>query len=311
MKHRKNVIASTLMIIALAVIGIVLCTNNSAKAAPNVPDVLSILPSDCQFAFGMNVQKVVQSPIYQKQRGQIGNDLSQFVAATGVDPEKDISYLVAAGQANAKGSGVIVAVGSFDKDKITSFIQSAATSSITEYNGSQILTSAAAYKKGLVFLGDNKIALGDLETLKAILDGRTGNAKISSLILSIDTDAMFWFAGNAGQILARAPFAIPAGIKIPLIQNIVGTFNADQSAAGTITATLDESSAKQLLDAANALISLGQTAGNQDPTLQTLLGGLKISQNSNQINLSLSFPADLLDRLSRIQKLTLPRIGIR
>jgi hypothetical protein len=314
MKNRKCVVASTLTIIALAVAGIMFCTNNAAKAAtPGMSDILNILPPDCQFVFGMNVQKFVASPVFakfkQKQNVQIGNDLSQFVATTGVDPERDIHYLVASGQAGAKAKGVIIAFGYFNQDKITSFIQSKSTLAINNYKGKQILVipegNGSTYKKGIVFLGD-QIALGDLETLHAVLDGKF------ALLLHSIPDAMFWFAGNADAILASSPVAIPAGIKLPPIRTMVGTFSVTDSVVGNITATaLDTDSAKQLVDAVNGLAAFGKmAAGNQDPTLQALFNGLTAAQNGSRIALSLNFPTNLLDALYQARKAIRPKAGI-
>lgn len=312
MKHRKYVVAASLMIGVFAMVGLMLCTNNSAKAAPSLSEVMSILPSDSQFALGMNVQKLVASPNYakfkQKQTERIGNDLSQFIAATGVDPERDIYYLAASGKAKPKASGVIIAFGNFNQDKITSFIQSQAAAAISVYGGRQVLAipgnKGSAANKGIVFFGD-KIAAGDMETLYAMIDGRTGSAAIAPLIHGINPEEMFWFAGNADGIPANASLPIPAGVKIPPIQNIVGTLDISDLIAGKITATaVDMDSAKKLADAINGAIAFGQLAGKQDPILPQLLGGLKLSQSGAQVSLDFSFSADLLDRLEQVKKMT-------
>jgi hypothetical protein len=328
MKHRKFVVASALTAIALAVAVTVFYASYSAKAStPSLSDALNNLPADCQFVFGMNVQKFVASPIYakfrQKQSAHIGNDLSQFIAATGVDPERDIHYLVAAGRAKEKqkGDGAVITAGRFNKDAITAFIRSKSTPVVTEYNGMQVLMipegKAGVLDKGIAFLSQEELAFGDLETLKAILDVRSkgnknilSNAKMAPLIGGINPDEMFWFAGNAEGILANAPMPTPMGATIPPVQNIVGTFNITDSVTGKITATaMDLDSATKLADVARGFIALGQLAGNQSPELRMLLGGLKISQNSNQVSLDLSFSADLLDKLDQAKKMARPIAG--
>jgi hypothetical protein len=321
MKHRKFVVASTLMVMAFVVAGMVLYTNHSVKAAPpSLSDAWGQLPSDCQFIFGMNVQKFVASPVYakfkQKQSGQVGSDLSQFINATGVDPERDIYYLVAAGRVKekSKGAGVVITVGKFNRNAIASFIRSKSSPIITEYNGMQVWMipegKGNTIDKGIVFLSETQLAFGDLESLKAVLDIRTkgdknilSNAKMASLINSISPDEMLWFAGDADGVLANTPMMNPMGTKIPSIQNIVGTFNVTDSVMGKITATaLDADSALKLADAMRGIIALGQLTANQNPDLQMILGGLKISQNNSQVSLALSFSADLLDKLDQASK---------
>jgi hypothetical protein len=325
MKNRKFIVGSALTIMVLAIAGIMFHASYSAKAStPSLSDVLSKLPSDCQFVFGMNVQKFVASPVYvkfkQKQSTQIGADLSQFIATTGVDPEHDIYYLVAAGrtQGKPKGQGVIIASGKFNKDVITAFIRSKSTPIATEYNGMQVLMvpegKGNLVTKGIVFLNEQELALGDLEALKAVIDIRTkgnasllSNARMASLTGNINPDEMFWFAGDGEGILANSPIPTPMGANIPSIQNIVGTFNITDSVTGSITATaLDLDSATKLADAVRGLVAFGQLAGNQNPELQMLLGGLKVSQNSNQVSLALSFSAELLDKLDQAKKMAKP-----
>ncbi len=318
MKHRKFVVLSTVIMVgvACAVAGLALYTNYSVKASvPSLPDALSNIPSDCQFIFGINVQKFVSSPAYarfqQKHGGQIGSDLALFTEKTGVDPQKDISYLVAAGRAREKGKreGVVIVAGRFDRDKITAYIRSKSTPVETEYGGASVLMvpehSGDAINKGIVFLNDGEIALGDLESLKSVLDIRAkGNRSIlfnpamSQLINGISAEEMFWFAGDATGILANAPISTPLGANISSIQNIVGTLNINDTVMGKITATaVNADSAAKLADVARGFVALGQLSGDQNPDLKTLLGGLAISQNSAQVSIALNFPADLLDKL--------------
>ena len=68
----------------------------------------------------------------------------------------------------------------------------------------------------------------------------------------------------------------------------------------------DMDSAKQLVDAVNGLIAMGQLAANQDPTLQMLLSGLTVSQDINRISLDFNFSADLLEMLDQAAKMAKP-----
>jgi hypothetical protein len=327
MKHRNNVIVSTLMIIAFVIAGIALCINNSAQAAPPSLDVLNNLPANCQFVFGMNVPKFVASDLYKKARlkkeAQIGNDLVQFVNATGVNPESDIVFLAAAGRTKgkSKGEGVVIAVGNFNKETITSFIKSKSNPIVQEYNGTQVLMfpegRGNTVGKGIVFLSGGELALGDLQTLKAVLDVKVNgsirsNAKMMSLIGSISLDDMFWFAGNADGILANASIKTPMGIQIPSLQNIAGSFNITDSVMGKITASaLDGPSAANLADIVKGLKAFGQMSTSQSPELQKLFDGVTVFQNSNQVSLDLIFSADLLDKLEQALKMTNGKVGSR
>jgi hypothetical protein len=327
MKHRINVIVSTLMIMAFTMAGIALCANNSAQAAPLSLDVLNNIPANCQFVFGMNVPKFVASDLYRKARltnsTHIGNDLAQFVSATGVNPERDVDFLVAAGRTKekSKGEGVVIAFGRFNKDTVTSFIKSKSTPIVQEYNGTQVLMfpegKGNTVSKGIVFLSGGELALGDLQTLKAVLDVSVNgsirsNAKMASLVGSIGLDDMFWFAGNADGILANASIKTPMGIQIPSLQNIAGSFNIANSVIGKITASApDGPSAANLAEVVKGLKAFGQMSTNQSPELQKLFDGVTVSQNGNQVSLDLIFSADLLDKLEQALKMANGKVGSR
>jgi hypothetical protein len=323
MKHRKFVVVSAWM--AFVIAGIALCANNSAQAAPPSIDLLNNIPANCQFIFGMNVPKFVASDLYRKARlknnAQIGNDLAQFVNATGVNPETDIDFLVAAGRAQGKlnGEGVVIALGRFNRDAVASFIKSKANPIVREYNGSQVLMIPDGrnnVSKGIVFLSGGELALGDLQTLKAVLDVKANgsirtNAKMASLIGGVRLDDMFWFAGNADGILAKAPIKTPMGIQIPSLQNIAGSFNITDSVMGKITASAaDGPSAVNLAEMVKGLKAFGRMSTNQSPELQKLFEGMTVFQNNNQVSLDLYFSADLLDALEQAFKTAKPKAVI-
>lgn len=326
MNHRKFVVTSTvsMLVIAGIVAGLAFYSNVVVKASiPNLPQALSYIPANCQVVFGMNVQKFVSSPIFlkfQQQHGQeIGTDLQEFITATGINPVTDLYYIVAAGRTNEgkKGAGVVIAIakGKFDPVRITTFIKSKSKSVPIElsYLGAQVLMIPEAdgnkLEKGVAFLSDFEIALGDLDSLKAVLDARAyfaksgieANATLSALIKSLDTTQMFWFAGDASSILSKAPTNTPFGGSVSAILNVVGTLNLDEAVVGKVTATAkDPDSAQKLADVVNGLKALGQlAAGDQNPDLVALLNGVTISQSGSQVGLSLNFPYDLLERLQQ------------
>jgi hypothetical protein len=320
MRRRKLVVLSVVVILGIAgtVAGLALYKSFSARAsAPGFSEALSSIPSDCQFVFGINVQKFVTSPAYakfrQKQSQPIGKDLAEFIEKTGVDPARDVSYLVGAGSSREKlkGAGAAIIVGNFNKDTITAYIRSKTTPVEREYGGVSILMSPEPKsdnpEKGLAFLSDREIVLGDMESIKSILDVRgKGNKSIllnpamAPLLDSVNPDEMFWFAGDAASALANAPVTTPLAANASSIRGIVGTLNINDTVVGKITATaIDADSATKLVDVVKGFVALGQLAGDRNPDLKLLLSGLTVAQNASQISVGLSFPLDLLDKLER------------
>jgi hypothetical protein len=340
MNHRKFVVTSTvsMLIVAGVVAGLAFYSNVVVKASiPGLPEAVSHLPANSQVVFGMNVQKFVSSPIFlkfQQEHGQeIGTNLQEFITVTGVDPVKDLSYIVAAGRANEgkNGAGVIIAIAypnrKFNADGIANYIQTRAKTvpmALTYKNVRVLMISEAEgnkLEKGVAFVNDSEMALGDLDSLKAVIDasispstGIEANTTLAPLINSLNAgqlDQMFWFAGDAASILSKAPTNTPFGGSIAAIQSIVGALNLSDAVAGKIVATArDADSAQKLADIGRGFVALGQLAGDQNPDLGELLKGINISLDTakNQVSLVLNFPFDLLDRLKQAKPLASKKI---
>jgi len=320
MNHRKFVVTSTVVMFLIlgTVAGLALYTGMSVKASVgSLPEAVAYLPADCEAVFGMNVQKFIASPLYdriEKRHGeQYGKDLMEFIDKTGVDPRHDISYIVAGAKSMGRGTGkgVLIAVGRFDRAHITDFINSQRAPIKVDYKNATVLMvpeeNGNKVDKGIAFLGANEIALGDLESLKEVLDVRENpglglmkNPTLAPLVQQLQSDEMFWFAGDPGTVLSKAPTNTPLGGSIGAIRSITGALNLDEAVTGYITATAsDEESAKKLADVARGLVALGQLAGNESSEISELVAGITINQDRKQVKLILNFSMDLLDRLQR------------
>jgi hypothetical protein len=311
---RKAIVTSVLIVLGVASAAAVasLYADFSAKAAAaGLPRGLDYIPSDYRLVFGMNVQKFVQSPAYTKlrQNNPIGSDLALFVEKTGLDPVRDIAYLVGAG--NGRDRGIAVVSGRFNKDAIVRFIRSKATPQEQVYHGALLIMfpeqQAGTAPKGLGFLNSQEIALGDLESLKAVVDmsGQQNKSIIFSetmapLIRSVGPDEMFWFAGDAEGVLSRVAANSPLATSASSIKSIIGVFNLGDAVTGKITAaTFNAESAQKLAEAVKGLIALGQLAGNQQTDFKSLLGGLTVTQDAALVTLALNFPVDLVAKIGQ------------
>ncbi len=329
MKHRKFVVASTVIMFLLVgvVAGLALYSTIAVKASiPGLPEAIGYLPYESQAVFGINVPKFINSPAYarfqEKHGDQVGKDLADFIAKTGVDPRRDISYIIAAGRSadGKKGNGVVVAQGSFNIAAITAFINSQPVAPIKlDYNGATVFMipekDGSTVEKGIAFLSDSEIALGEIGALKEVLDIRASmntlkplqsvldNPTLGPLIKNLDSGEMFWFAGDPANVLAKAPANTPLGGNLSAITNVFGTLNLTTEVDGAITVTAkDEVSAGKLADIARGLLALGSLASDQNPDLAGLINGVKITQNKEKILLRLNISYDLLDKLQQSKK---------
>jgi len=322
MNRRKFVVTSavSMLVITIAVVGLAFYWDFAAKAfVRDLPSAVHYLPADSQAVFGMNVQAFVASPIYaqfvQKHEQEIATDLSQVIAKTGVDPLNDIDYVIGVGRAlQPKGAGVVIATGRFKQDAITNFINTSlinhgnVSPTTLNYDGATVLmipeSNGDKLEKGVAFLSGSEIALGDLNSLKAVLDVRQGtaaginsNPTLSALLNKLDSTEMFWFAGDPASVLSKAPANAPIP-ALSSIQSIFGTLNLTTAVNGKITVTAkDDTSAGQLADFARGLVALGNLAGAQNPDLAALVRGVQITQRANEFDVSVTIPLDLLQKM--------------
>jgi len=330
MKTRNLITIGILVILGATSVGAMVAMYMDLSAQSSVPDFpgLGSIPSDCQFVFGVNVRKLVNSPAFSKLQTQpAGNDLSSFIEKTGVDPRRDVSYLIAGGRGGAqtRNEGVAIVSGTFSEDRITAFIRLKSAPSEVQYAGSTVIMipdpENGGLKNGIAFLNEREIAFGELESLKAVLDIKAkGNQSVLSnetmlpLIRSIGSEEMFWFAGDASSLLTRAPAAAAAPLRASAssIRSVVGILNIGDAVTGRITATaFNPDAAVKLADAFRGFIALGQLAGNENPELKALLGGLAVSQDSAQVSLNVAISADLLEKLSRSQRKVIRQVPIQ
>jgi hypothetical protein len=319
MNRRKFVFTSTILMVLIAgvVTGLALYSTYIVRASlPGLPEAVAYLPAESHAVFGMNVRKFVDSPIYAKfeeKHGQkIAGDLADFIAKTGVDPRRDLTYVVAAGRAvDHEGKGAIIAVGRFNTAAITSFIHTYVVPIRVDYKETQVLMfpekNGTEVEKGVAYLSESEIALGDLESLKEVIDVRSGgspgilnNATLAPMLKALNPEEMFWFAGDAATILANAPAHTPFVGSISSVQTVMGTVNLTDAVNGRITATAkDEDSARKLADVARGFVALGQLAGNHQADLSELIKGISVTQDRNAVRLMVNFPFDLLEKLEQ------------
>jgi hypothetical protein len=262
----------------------------------------------------MNVKAFVASPVYAKfqaRHGQeVGKDLAEIIDKTGVDPRTDVDYVIAAGKPgdSGKGRGVVIATGRFKKDKIVGFIKTKVVPIELDYSGASVVmipeNKGNQVDKGIAFLGSGDVALGDLESLKKVIDNQpNGKGVLDSPVLGpllkqLNPQEMFWFAGDATSVISKAPTNTPLGNSISAIQYITGTLDLAEAVRGKISVTArDEPAAQKLADVAKGLLALGQLASDQNADLAELMKGVSIDLNGLNINLKLNFPFEVLEKL--------------
>jgi TonB family protein len=268
-------------------------------------DILKNVPSNCLYIAVVNVKKMVENPIYyakagngQRLLGEITDDLAAFAEETGVDPVHDISYLIVSDR-------LMIANGRFNQKKIRSYVRSRMNIDELKYGdpifGFERIGDIA--RKKIAFLTDKEIALGEGFMVNAALQTKARaqgniitNPLMASLIDSIPPNVFFWFAGSNNYVLDKAPVPIFIGESFP-IKGIAGAFNFTNVVAGRVAVvTRDPFAAEGLANLYEKMKSVSQLL-EDSAGLKWLTRGLTVRVEQSQVNLSLDYSVDALEKI--------------
>ncbi|MDR1728352.1 MAG: hypothetical protein LBT74_10595 [Acidobacteriota bacterium] len=295
--------------------------------ATGTPEVMRSFPADCQFVFGVDVQRIVASPSYrQLKQLVVGKQAPSFetkrrsvVEAVGLDYERDIDHVYGAGcgapdEDAGDGGALAVVSGRLDRKAITDAILRRPRLTEKERGGHRIFTVTigegdAALKKSVVFLSDRELAVGDLAALENLLDvrerkkpGLLTDPKMAALLPTVDYGAMAWFAGDAAMAIRNSPLKSPLeqpGLNAAnSIESVTGTLDFAEAFRLNVSATaVDAVAAEQLTGAAQVLLDIVRAGAAETPQMKTLLAGFDMSRQGERITLSLDCPLDVIEQL--------------
>jgi hypothetical protein len=293
-------------------------TTGAKKALSRLPESMSKLPSESQFVFGINMKKIAATPSLASFRQaviqQMGKDLSDFIARTGIDPSRDIEYILGAGRSdvNANSRVAFILLGKFDSNAVAEFLKAKVSPIEVKYAGATVLMipdkQSDAAETGFALLGDREILAGDLGSIKSILDvsekknkGILSNLSMAPLINALDPEEMLWVVGDVSK-LSRDPKALPQSLPIaPMlasIKTVTGALNVVDSVSGKIIANADSAdSALKMAEAIKAIIAIGQLTGPQPPAIKRMLSGLTVTTTATRVRINLTMPIDMLPGL--------------
>lgn len=284
-----------------------------AKAAD--AQLVKLLPADATVFAGVNVGQAKGSPFGQYVLSQIQLDnhgLREVIQQTGFDPTRDVYEVLAAGSgdpATKKGNGLVLALGNFNIAGITG----AATQheAVTEvYKGVTIIEDPNR-QSGTAFLSTTLVAAGDVASVKGAIDRQSAPAALPQALISQINQ---WSTSTDAWVITTVPpasLAMPKGApKVPGVgtnPNTNALTNIRRAAAGVQLGTLvtvsaeavadNPQDAQQMADGLKLLASLAQMQANGDHAVLALVQNLKISSQSNLLNVSVSLPSDEIQKL--------------
>ncbi len=293
-----------------------------AKAADS--QLLNLVMPDAKVLAGVNVDQAKTTPMGQyvltQVQAQNNQHLREITTLTGFDPTRDVSEILVASSGSAnQQSGLVLARGVFDLEKIKAAVALKGGATTTEYNGVTIFTDSKA-TGGVAFLSSSLVAAGDLANVKAAIDRRQ---RPSTLPADVMVRINQWSGSqDAWAITTVPPTSLAPAAGMPPIpglgpqQGQANAFTGIQHAAGgvkfgnnvVVTAqaqAANATDATQLGDTVKLLASLAQLQSNSDPKILALAKSLNVSTNGALLNVSISMPQDQL--VSFLKEASKPR----
>jgi len=165
----------------LAVSVVLICVSGVLSAAD--PQLVGLMMPDAKVLAGVHIVQAKASPYGQYLLSQIplaDPNFQQFVQATGFDPTRDITEIVAASANPQNQSGLVAARGTFDVAHLVAFAKSTGAQ-VDESLGVPVLPSPDG--KGAIALLSNTLAvMGDVNSVTAAVARRSSPSTLDPVL---------------------------------------------------------------------------------------------------------------------------------
>jgi hypothetical protein len=301
-----------------AVLGVGLCTGlvafyaggfEALSAAP-VANELRYVPADSTVIAYADVRSIMDSELRTKLKAAIPmheQGQEEFKAQTGIDIERDIDYIVAAGstgntQAPLAG-GLVVARGRFNDTQLEALAREHG-GVVEDYKGKRLIHSPAnesGHQMTLAFLEAGLVAIGTKATVQSAIDAQLtshsvlANAEMMGIVSDIASNNNAWAVGRFDAIATQASLPTEIASRMPPIKWFSAAGHVNGGVTGTLRAeATDEESAELLRRQVSGVLALGEMVAKSDPTAGALIKSLQMSGTGKTVALSFALPAEIL-----------------
>ena len=306
------------------VLGVGLCTGLIAYYAGGFPTIsaapvaseLRYVPSDATVVAYADVRSIMDSELRARLKAAMpmhAKGQEEFQAHTGIDIERDIDYIVAAGSAvNAGapmgGSGLVVARGRFNETQLEALARDHG-GQVEQYKGKRLVHSPAekGHQMTLAFLEAGLVAIGSKAAVERAIDAQltsqsiTGNSEMMDLVAEIGYNSNAWAVGRFDAIASQAKLPAELASKMPPVKWFAASGHVNGGVSGTLRAeALDDESAELLRRQVSGALAFGEMVGKSDPKAAALLSSLQLSGTGKTVALSFSVPAELLAMIPQL-----------
>lgn len=290
-------------------IGISLAFGAIACAAD--PTLLNLVMPDAKVAFGVNVEKIVASPIGQQLGSQLRQappELQQIFQDTGFDPTRDLKEILIASTGQGQNAPtLILARGTFDIARLSAFAVSSGRPPAI-YEGVPILTHPAQSSGAMALLDSTTVIGGDLDQVRAAIRRRANNAPLGGAFaakvarLSAEYDVWGFSTVSLANMAPAAPNASlqQAADLLKSIQQVSGgmRFSPDMEMAAELV-TRSQKDAESVRDTLG-FVSAFLTANQKNPS-GLKANALKVSVDARTVHIALHITEAELKKAYQMQ----------
>ena len=312
MTRSRLFLLSSVGVVAVGVLG-GLAARGLDSARPGLgpmPAAALALPSDATFAMGLDVTRLVSSPIYERmvKSGSFkAGGLGDLEKATGLLPGRDITALVVAGTSGSDTASLVF--GRFDLARLATALDAEGTTTKalkTMVRGIPVYSGINATGKGgmaLALVDSGTLAIGSSTRVEALLAARAekkepflASGKIAEAVRSLTPGSTLWLVGdgNLTKNMSGGGMSMP----LPQLETLVMTGDFAPELSLRLTGhAMDATAAKQIADMARGFIAMATMQSAQKPELQALASGLAVTSEGPTVSLKARIPYDVLDKL--------------
>jgi len=290
---------------------LILSASFGAVACAADSSLLNLVMPDAQVFCGVNVERILSSPIGKQIGSQIQDkfpEAQQAIQKTGFDPTKDLKeVLIAATGKGQNGPALILVRGSFDPDKVRAAIAGTGRTAQT-YHGVQILDNPSQTNGAFAFL-DGTIAVGgDLDQVRAAIRRRshptTLDAQLASQVAAISDRYDIWVVSAAS--LSK----VTDGISSPQMEQMGDMVRAIEQVSGGVkfSTNLDlgvelkthsQKEAEKLRDALQLLIAMA--AASQKDASALDMHALTLAADQDTVRMAFTVTGEQLKKTYELQ----------
>jgi hypothetical protein len=291
------------------------------------PVLLDKVMPEAKVLAGADLSRSAGVPSWRFLLAQIGSSdrqLEVFTQLTGLDPLKDLREILIASSGEAEdGGSLVLARGSFDLKQVAD--RAAQSNSVSySYKGVQVLAGRQPTDGWLAFLDGSTVVLGDVESVRGVVDRRGGNAgpepKLAAKVRQISRQYDCWLVSTAPAlgllegIVDPQLRAIMQGPLKMITETSVGIRFGHEVLIEGEALGRSESDASALADVLRLFVGMAQLSGQKDPKVAdsvAFLQKLSLKAEGNVLRMSLAISEADLERLLRQSAVNAQHQGIR